>query len=127
MISADRGAWECDLAETYGIFDYTALPASKLAALSAGLRDDSRIKMVLGGEKLSLTQTLLAGVVDRLGVLIWQLSGGKDGGKSPPTSILELLSGGAPDRNETKDIQIFQSPVAFEQAWAEMTGVRHGN
>ena len=44
MMAVDRDAWICDLAETYRIFDYRALPVGLLATLSFGLREDSRIK-----------------------------------------------------------------------------------
>ena len=69
MISADRDALLCDFAETYGIYDFRALPAFTLATLAVGLRDDSRIKMKMHGTRITRTETLLAGAVT-LGVVI---------------------------------------------------------
>lgn len=71
MISADRDALLCDMAETYGIYDLRALPVSTLATLAVGLRDDSRIKMHMHGAKISRIETLLAAAVDRLSMLWW--------------------------------------------------------
>ena len=49
MIATDENALLCDLAETYGIFDFNALPVETLAALSFGLRENSRIKRKMSG------------------------------------------------------------------------------
>ena len=40
----DKEALECDLAETYGIYDINTLPISKIAIFAKGLREKSRIK-----------------------------------------------------------------------------------
>lgn len=71
MLRTDRDALICDLAETYGIFDYRALPVPLLATLASGLREDSRIKMRLSGQTVTRTEMLLAAAVDGL-----SLSGG---------------------------------------------------
>ena len=47
MIQTDEDALICDLAETYGIFDYRQLPADQVAVFAFGLRDDSRIKLAM--------------------------------------------------------------------------------
>lgn len=49
MLCVDRDAVICDLAETYHILDYRALPVRLLATLCCGLRDDSRIKLKMHG------------------------------------------------------------------------------
>lgn len=49
MLSADRDALICDMAETYHIYDVRALPVKMLATLACGLRDDSRIKLKITG------------------------------------------------------------------------------
>ena len=71
MIATDRTAWICDLAETYGVLNYKELPVDTLAALSVGLRDTSRIKMKLAGEKIASDIMLLAAAVDRLTFIAW--------------------------------------------------------
>lgn len=43
MISLDRDALLCDLAETYHIYSLRGLPARTLATLVSGLRADARI------------------------------------------------------------------------------------
>ena len=50
MIRFDEDALICDLAETYHIYDYRSLPVKLVATLSAGLRDDSRIKLKAAGD-----------------------------------------------------------------------------
>ena len=120
MISADRDAFVCDLAETYGIFDYRALPVQLLATLAAGLRDESRIKMRLSGGKLPRSELLLAAAVDRLSLLVWFLS--KEGSERPK-SIMEILLGEEP---KEKEIVAFESAEDFEAEWKRLTGVGHG-
>ena len=71
MLAVDRTALICDLAETYGILDYKVLPVETLAALSVGLRENSRIKMKLSGAKVKPDFLLLAAAVDRLSLLVW--------------------------------------------------------
>lgn len=43
MILTDEDALICDLAETYNVLDYRALPVRTTAALASGLRADARI------------------------------------------------------------------------------------
>lgn len=122
MLSEDKDALICDLAETYGIYDYRALPASRLATLAVGLREDSRIKMRLMGAKASKTDLLLAAMVDRLSMLLWMKSeDGKNGTNRPP-SILSVILG---TEQEDKAVEAFESDQDFEAAWTQITGVAH--
>ena len=123
MLSEDKDALICDLAETYGIYDYRALPASRLATLAVGLREDSRIKMRLMGVKAPKTDLLLAAMVDRLSMLLWMNSeDGKNGTNRPP-SILSVILG---TEQEDKAVEAFESDQDFEAAWTQITGVAHG-
>jgi len=123
MISANRDALLCDLAETYGIYDFKALPARTLATLSVGLRDNSRIKMLMRGETITKTEMLLAAMVDRLSFLLWMQTEDAINGINRPVSLLDQLLGVA----ETDgDIESFDTPEAFEKAWKKITGVKHG-
>ena len=99
MIKADEDALICDLAETYHIYDYRRLSPFKIAVFSFGLKDDSRIKMKLSGQKIPLNILLLAGVNDRLSTLVWAKT--KDGqkGKNPPESIVDLLTKEKQEKN----------------------------
>lgn len=123
MLSADRDALICDLAEVYGIFDHRALPATLLAALSVGLRDDSRIKMKLSGQKLTKLEVLAAAAVDRLSMLVWLNSEDGRKGENRPVSVLSLLMG---EKEEEKPVEGFDTAEEFEAEWARRTGVSHG-
>lgn len=122
MLSADEDALICDLAETYGIFDYRALPARTLATLAVGLREDSRIKMHLIGAKVPRKDLLLAAIVDRLSLLVWfNTEDGRNGVNRPP-SVLGSIFG-----NESADnVEAFETADAYEAEWARITGVTHG-
>lgn len=111
MIKTDEDALICDLAETYGIYDYRRLPAYQVAVFSAGLRDDSRIKLLMSEQKVSFDTLLLAGVLDRLSILTWFNT--KDGqrGQNRPISVIDTLTG---EVNERKEM-IFDSGEDFEK------------
>lgn len=108
-MAADRDAWICDLAETYGIFDYRALPAELLATLSVGLREDSRIKLKLNRMKVSNDTMLRMLTVDCLRMLVWMNT--KDGAENinrPKSLISELFEG------PKSDLEAFDSGEDFE-------------
>lgn len=122
MLAEDCDAIVCDLAETYGIFDYRALPVHLLATLAAGLREDSRIKMRLSGGKLPRSEILLAAAVDRLSLLIWMMTEDAQHGRNRPKSLLDILMGEA---KHESDVIAFESAEDFEAEWARITGVGH--
>lgn len=68
-----------------------ALPVSTLATLAVGLGVDSRTKMAAAGMTVPVDTLLLAGILDRLSVLVWQRT--KDGarGKNKPALISGTL------------------------------------
>lgn len=117
MIAANENALICDLAETYGVFDYKALPVHLVAALSSGLRDDSRIKMNMSGTKATPEQLLLAGIADGTNLLAWLQS--KDGakGRNRPHSILKNLIG----ETDVGGNVVFASGDDFDRAWRRIT------
>ncbi len=119
MISVDEDALVCDLAETYQIYDYKQLPASMVAVFSCGLRETSRIKMKLSGQKIPLDTLLLAGISDNLRLLLWTKT--KDGQKNVnrPESILHKLSENNP--REKEEI-IFDSGEDFEKMRQQLLG-----
>ncbi len=124
MLDLDEEALICDLAETYGIFDYESLPVQTVATLSIGLRGDSRIKLAAAGRKLGTTDALLATVADYLAMIFWTKT--KDGqkGRNRPKSIREALENGNKKDNE---IVGFESVEEFEQAReALLEEVTHG-
>lgn len=123
MLSADRDALICDLAEVYGIFDHRALPVPLLATLAVGLREDSRIKRKISGMKLSRMEWLTAAAVDRLSMLAWLQSDEGRRGENRPVSILAALMG---EDQDEKPVEGFETAEEYEAAWEQMTGVSHG-
>lgn len=117
MLAFDRDALVCDLAETYGIFDYRALPVPLLATLCTGLRDDSRIKMKMSGVKAAPGTLLLAAATDWLATLVWMQS--EDGRKkrNRPRPVLAVLTGAGPQQTK---VQAFASGEEFEAARARI-------
>lgn len=91
MIRLDEEALICDLAETYNILDYKKLALNELAILACGLRDDSRIKLKMSDNILSPSQFLLAGIQDRLSLLVYTKTKDAEKGKNYPKLILDEL------------------------------------
>lgn len=111
MYAQDKTAWECDMAETYGILDWESVPVRKLATLSAGLRHDSRSVMALSGERISLQESLLAMMADRLTWLCWAKTVDGRKGRNKPESILELLLG---KTEKDSEVMSFSTSEEFE-------------
>ena len=94
MINIDEDLLICDLAETYGIYDYRSLPVQTVAALSIGLKDNSRIKMKMAGMKIDFNTMLLSKICDDLNLLVWiQTKDGQKNRNQPSSILLKLLNG----------------------------------
>ena len=102
----------CDLAETYGIFNYQELPPSLVATLVVGLRDDSRVKMTLSGTKLTLDQTMLALILDGINLILW---GRSKKHSAKPKSAYKILT---EEKKPKDELKMFRSPEEYE-AWAK--------
>lgn len=113
MIRIDEDALICDLAETYQIYDYRQLPLQMVAVFSYGLRDNSRIKMSISKQSVSFESMLLAGISDRLGLLLWSKTKDAEKGRNRPKSILDSLTGN--DKKQSSDILSFDSGEEFEK------------
>lgn len=111
MFAIDKEAVICDLAETYNIYNYKDMPPLKVAIFCKGLRENSRIKLKIAGQKVCIETMLLASIVDRLGILIWSKT--KDGqkGRNQPKSILESISKIAKE----KETIVFNTSEEFEK------------
>lgn len=111
MFAIDKEAVICDLAETYHIYNYKDMPPLMVAVFCKGLRENSRIKLKIAGQKVCIETMLLASIVDRLGILIWSKT--KDGqkGRNQPKSILESLSKIAKE----KETIVFNTSEEFEK------------
>ena len=60
-----------------------------ISKLAVGLRDESRVKMKMNGQRLTFTESLLAVIVDQLNMILWQRSGKKSG---KPKSLYKQFS-----------------------------------
>ena len=116
MLATDEDAVVCDLAETYGIFDYHSLPSTYIATLAVGLRDDARIKLKMSQTAYPLKTMLLASAVDRLSLLVWAKTKDAEKNRNRPKSVLEELM-----KKPESDIVSFEDPKAFYDAWKELT------
>ena len=115
MLEADEDALVCDLAETYGIYDYESLPVPTVAALSIGLRGDSRIMMKMTGQELSRTDLILTIIADYLALILWAKT--KDGkhNRNKPTPLRDMFR-----TKKESDVAGFDSPEEFERARAAL-------
>lgn len=118
MIAADEDALICDLAETYQIYDYRSMPVALIATLSAGLRDNARIKMILTDEKVSMNTFLLCSIVDQLNLLLWAQTEDGIKGENRPRSILQTLF----PQNTSSDVEGFDTPDDYEKARERILG-----
>ena len=123
MLETDEEALICDLAETYGIFDYESLPVQTVAALSIGLRGDSRIKMKMTGSVLTQSDLLLTVIADYLALILWSKT--KDGkrGRNKPKPLRDVIS----NAGKKKDIVGFETTEDFDKARRQiLKEVQHG-
>ena len=117
MIQTDENALICDLAETYHIYDYKKLPLTQVAIFAIGLKDSSRIKMKMSDQLVPMETLLLAGILDRLSVLLWRQT--KDGqkGRNMPTMVLDTL---VARKSKDSDVIVFSSGEDFEKTRNEI-------
>lgn len=117
LINTDKGLLECDLAETYGIFDYERLPLSKVATFSCGLRDNSRIMMKVANTKVTTETLLLASAVDQLNFIAWSKTEDAQHGHGRPKSVVNAILNPQEHENE-----VFTSADEFERMRNELLG-----
>ena len=122
MIKTDEEALICDLAETYHIYDYRQLPLTKVAIFAVGLKNDSRIKMKMSDQLVPMETLLLAGISDRLSVLLWRKT--KDGqkGRNMPTMILDTLT---VKKEKDSDVIVFSSGEDYQKTRNEILNSIH--
>ena len=116
MIATDEDALICDLAETYHIFNYRSLPVKMVATLAVGLREDSRIKLLMTGQKRPLNTLILSKISDEIAALIYGFSDDAKKNKNRPKSLVEWLLGEAPE----PETSVFSSPEDFERRKREI-------
>lgn len=113
MIALDEEALICDFAETYHIYDYRSLPARLAATYAVGLRNESRIKMLMkkeeNGQIVSDVELLISVLIDRVGTLISGFGGGE-----PLQSYVTQCYEGVVTKDPEDGIQRFDSVEDFE-------------
>lgn len=117
MIELDEDALICDLAETYQIYDYRSLPVKLVATLSAGLRDNSRIKLRAAGVTVSQETLLLGVIADRIEMFRCAFA---EKGKAEPISMVNMLLGDS--GKKSNGVVGFRSSAEFEAALARIKG-----
>ena len=124
MAARDEDALVCDMAETYHIFDYRALPLFLAARLACGLRENSRSKMRLAGNRIELRDALLAAILDRVSFLAWAQTRDGQKNRNRPKMIVPQLLG-----EEEKETLTFDSIESFEAKRREILkkGGNYGN
>ena len=110
MLGVDRDAVVCDLAETYHILDYKAVPVMTLATLCAGLHDDSRIKMRMMGLRHIAPSFAFVRMADTLTILNYALTAKK--GAKMPTLYQDIMT----SKQEKRKQDGFSSIAEFEDA-----------
>lgn len=93
MMHEDKYALQCDLAETYHIFDMFELPPTKVALFSVGLRDNSRIKLKISNMNCSLETLLMAKAVDYLAYICWSKTKNGVNNINRPISLVNKILG----------------------------------
>ena len=114
MMGLDEDALICDLAETYQIFDYRSLPVKLVATLSAGLRDNSRIKLLMADSPVDLETIILSAIADNLSLLRAGMS--KDN-RSKPYLFTEAIRG-----ERKPKVKAFKTSEDFEAALKRIRG-----
>lgn len=123
MISLDEDSLICDLAETYHILDYRALPPRLVGVLCCGLREDSRIKMKISNMNANVDTLLHALIADKLQILIWQRTEDGAKGRNFPKSIYEKLIN---PQKEESNVVAFSSGAEFDEFRKALMGKING-
>ena len=105
MLAIDKNAFICDLAETYSIYDYKRVPGRLLGILAAGLGENTRIGKKINGVKGTVTEVLLAQILDGVRFLCWaQTEDGRKGKHRPKSVASEFFV--SEDKNKAKTMSV---------------------
>lgn len=102
------------MAETYGVFDYRALPLPLVATLAAGLREDSRVRMKHSNTIITSNSMLMIAIIDRLNWLIWSKTKDAQKGRNRPKPIMDSFF------SKESQIRTYASGKDFEDARKKM-------
>lgn len=115
MFHEDKNSWICDMAETYNIYDYTRVPVKMLGILSAGLRENSRIRQKLEGIKADPDTILMAKIYDVANTLLWTKTKDAEKGKNRPKPLAQLFI-----ESDEPEPTSYASGAEYEKARAEI-------
>lgn len=118
MIQEGEDELICDLAETYGIYNYRSLPVNLVATFSFGLSEDSRIKRKLRGNEETLEQyqqRILIAIFDRISWLCWTKTEDGANNINKPESLYEKIYN--PHKDDEKKVVSFRSGEDFLKEW----------
>ena len=122
MLGCGKDDVICDLAETYHIFDYKAVPVPLLATLVCGLREDSRIQCRMADMPISLNLFFMSAIYDKVAWLQWAQTKDAEKGRNIPESITAKLL----DKEPKRQIRAFASGADFDAEWKRLTGDNNG-
>lgn len=90
-----------------------------MAILAAGLREDSRSAMSIGGMRVNPKDLMIAAAVDRLSLLVWSKTKDAEKGRKRPKSIVDVIT-----KEEKNEFMSFATVEDFEEARRRII---HGN
>lgn len=101
-------------------------PVYTVAVFCCGLREDSRIKLKMSNQIVPFETMLLAGIYDRLSLLLWSKTKDAEKGKNMPKTISDELNQ-SPRKSKQTNTSLFNSGEDFEQRRKELINqVRYG-
>ena len=115
----DEDAVLCDFAETYHIYDLYQHPCETVATLAAGLRDNSRIKIMQSGLRISPELFAISVCADKLSTLVWHNTADGHKGINPPSSVLKMLRC---EQEKEQESRGYASGEDFQREWARLSG-----
>lgn len=107
----------CDLAETYGIFNYMQFPVELIAKLVSGLKEDARIWRNYGS--IPLEKKILVAIYDNLNWLVWSKTEDGANGQNKPESLYNQLFG---EKKSASEVATFETGEDFLAEWNRRTG-----
>lgn len=116
MLKTDRRALLCDVAETYRIYSFSAVPVVVLATLCAGLSPDSRIRAKMAGRKPVATHEMFAMIADNLSVIRYGLFS-ESSAQKPLLFVDEMYV-----HEPASKYVLFESGDDFRAAWDAIVG-----
>lgn len=113
MVATDEDAFICDMMETYHIDDYMSKRCDFIATLAAGLREDSRIRMKISGERITGKMAILSMIYDDVHWLHWAMTEDGQKNRKQPDSLHDRLVGIY--KSDDKGILMFESGEDFKK------------